>query len=142
MRMEAPVTARTALLQALRDGAGYGRELIERVRRISGGKIHLSEARVYPVLQSLARQGLLRSWEVAPRGRRGARSRTYYELTLRGVEASREERALLAALVGRSEGGLVQTRPDPEQMARWILEADELSVFGEELRSAGTRRRG
>jgi len=140
--MEAPVTARTALLQALRDGPGYGRELIERVRRLSAEKIHLSEARVYPVLQSLAGRGLVRSWQVAPRGRRGARSRTYYELTLRGVEASREERAVLAALVARSPCGGALIGPDPEQMARRILEADELSVFGEQLRSAGTRRRG
>lgn len=132
--MEGPVTTRTVLLQALREGPGYGRELIERVRRISGGELLLSEARVYPVLKSLARKGLVRSSRVAPKGRRGARSRTYYDLTLRGVEVSGRERAILFALVSRGASAPRPSRRTLGTMARHVLEADELSASGEELR--------
>ena len=54
--MEAPVTTRVALLQALRDGPGYGRELILRVAEASEGMVRLSPARVYAALDALADQ--------------------------------------------------------------------------------------
>jgi len=140
--MEAPVTARTALLQALREGPGYGLQLIDRAEILTGGKVRLSQARVYPVLQLLARQGLLRAWTVTPRGRRGARSRTYYELTPVGVRVSSDERAVLASLVGRRTSAPAPTPAQAKRMGRRVLEAEELSSFGEALRSAAGRARG
>lgn len=134
------VSTRTALLQALREGPAYGQELIERVRRISRGHLVLSEARVYPVLQSLARKGLLRASRVAPGGRRGGRSRTYYDLTLRGIEVSSEERAILAALVARGATAPRAATADLASMADRVLQTECLSAAGEELKAAPRKR--
>jgi PadR family transcriptional regulator, regulatory protein PadR len=89
--MEMPLTARTALLQTLVRGAGYGLELIERVRNASGGQIVLNQGSAYPALRSLERAGLVRSWESEPLPERGGRPRRYYELTAEGVRAAREQ---------------------------------------------------
>jgi DNA-binding PadR family transcriptional regulator len=115
--MEVLVTTRGALLQALRQGPGYGLELIRRVANLTDGRVRLTEARVYPVLKALTRGGLVRTSRVVPRGRRGARSRTYYDLTPRGVEVSHRD-------------------PDRLLMARRLDEAEELTAFAEDLRRA------
>lgn len=140
--MEGPVTTRGALLQVLRDGPGYGRELIRRVERMTTGRLRLSEARVYPLLKALEKAGLVRATRVAPKGRRGARSRTYYDLTIRGVELSGAERAVLSALVTRQASGHRPEKPDLATMAQRVLEAEELSESGESIRGALLRTRG
>lgn len=134
--MNGPVTTRAALLQALRDGPGYGRELIGRVARLTGGRLRLSEARVYLALKALEKAGLAKASRVAPGGRRGARARTYYDLTLRGVDASAGERAVLAALVARERRGRRPGDRELARMARRVLEAEELSELGASLRAA------
>jgi DNA-binding PadR family transcriptional regulator len=107
------ITARTAVLLALRQGPGYGRGLVRRIRSASGGRLRLAEGSVYPALRQLERSRLARSWEVVPGLRRGARSRTYYELTERGVRASAVAAAALGALLGPV------TRPyPPEDLVR------------------------
>lgn len=133
--MGTAVTTRVAVLQALRDGPGYGVELIDRVKRITQGALRLSPARVYPSLQRLEDEGLVVSRSVSPGGARGARARRYYELTPRGVLQSTRERAVLAALVQRAP---VSSLPPPERarMALRVLEAEELADVGGELRSA------
>lgn len=140
--MEGPVTTRGALLQALRDGPAYGRELIRRVERMTAGRLRLSEARVYPLLKALVQAGLATATRVAPKGRRGARSRTYYDLTVRGVELSGEERAALSALVTRQATRQEPGKPDLATMAGRILEAEELSEAGETVRGALLRAGG
>lgn len=107
------IAARTALLLALRQGPGYGRGLVRRIRSASGGRLRLAEGSVYPALRQLERSRLARSWEVVPGLRRGARSRTYYELTERGVRASAVAAAALGALLGP-----VARPTSPEDMAR------------------------
>jgi DNA-binding PadR family transcriptional regulator len=129
------ITTRVAVLQALREGPGYGRELIDRVKRITGGAVRLSPARVYPSLQRLEKEGLVVSRCVSPKGARGARSRRYYELTPSGVFQSTKEREVLAALLRRAPA------PSPSaseraRMAQRVLEAGELTDVGNELRSA------
>lgn len=136
--MELPVTTRAALLLALRDGPGYGLELIRRVLERSGGKVCLSEARVYPSLKALERQKLVRASIMAPKGRRGARSRTYYDLTVAGVEASNECQEALRALVAGRQGLAKPTPADRARMAERLIEADALATFAAEL--AGARR--
>jgi len=102
--LEALVTTRAALLLALRSGPGYGAELIERVAAMTNGRVRLRQGAVYPALRALEADGVLRSWMVAPPRPSGGRSRTYYELTLRGVAASLEQRETLTALLaGRGE---------------------------------------
>ena len=121
------MNTRAALLLVLRDGPGYGTDLIRRAGERSAGSIRLSAARVYPSLTALQRAKLVRASTVVPGGRRGARSRTYYDLTIAGVAASNRLRGILAALAaGRPPAPLdAATRA---RMARRLLEADALST--------------
>jgi DNA-binding PadR family transcriptional regulator len=108
------VTARTALLQALRGGPGYGRELARRISRSSGGRLRFAEASIYPALRRLESARLVRSWDVVPGRRRGGRARTYYELTERGAGVSEADRAALLRLVAPESPRL----QDPEECRR------------------------
>ena len=112
--MEAPLSARAALVQALVI-PGYGVELIQRVRRATRGLMRVSMGSVYPALSRLEAEGLVRSWLV--RARPGAgRPRRYFELTLPGVAARNAERRAVAALFG------VEERRLPRESARLIGE--------------------
>jgi PadR family transcriptional regulator len=131
--MESPVTTRAALLQALRDGPGYGLELIRRIESITGGRVRLADARVYPVLKAMEKAGLVAARRFAPKRRRGGRARVYYDLTVSGVEASTRDREALRALLARRAGIEVGPR-ERARMARRLLEAAELAEFGAALR--------
>jgi DNA-binding PadR family transcriptional regulator len=97
--VNALLSAKAALLQALFHGPGYGVGLVRLVREKTGGHVRLGHGNVYAALRALNRGGLVRSWTVIPRGRRGARRRLYYELTSRGIAAAEAQRRALAALV-------------------------------------------
>ena len=133
------VTVRTALLQALRRGPAYGQELIRLVRKLTGARVRLAPGSVYPALRVLGRERLVRSWPVVPGRRRGGRSRTYYELTVRGIRAAELDRGALGALASRgpeiSEGAQAARLTD-----RFRLGA-ELSEFADKLARAGRRAR-
>ena len=94
--MDTPLSARAALLQALRV-PGYGLDLIERVRRDSGGRVRLRMGSVYPALLGLERAGLVRRRPSHARHR--GRPRLYYELTMLGARAAMEERQALLSLL-------------------------------------------
>ena len=132
--MRAPITTHAALLLALRQGAGYGLELIRRVERSSAGRVHLAEARVYSALADLKRQDLVAISRVAPGGRRGARSRTYYDLTLRGVETSTIERTTLSALAAPPPSS--PTAREVRLMAERMAQAGKISELARDLRAA------
>jgi DNA-binding PadR family transcriptional regulator len=135
VRVSAPVTTKVALLQALRDGPAYGKELIRRLRAMTESGLRPSPARVYPALKVLARDGLLSRRQVSPRGARGARSRVYYELTSRGLAVSTEQRRVLASIVRR----LAPPAPDAAERARMaerLGEAEELAELGADLERA------
>lgn len=117
------ITARTALLLALRQGPGYGRELVHRISRASAGRLRFAEGTIYPALRHLEAARVVRSWGVVPGRRRGGRARTYYELTERGVRASEADRAALLRLVAPERFLL----PDPEECRR-MLERIELGA--------------
>ncbi len=94
--VEAPLSARAALLQAL-VVPGYGLELIERIRRATRGLMRVGMGSLYPTLRALEGEGLVRSRLL--RARPGAgRPRRYFELTLAGVGARNAERRAVAAL--------------------------------------------
>jgi len=136
------ISARAALLLALREGPGYGRELVGRIHRASSGRARFAEGSIYPALRKLEADRLVRSWSVVPGRRRGGRERTYYELTERGVRAVEAERESLLRLV--ADGGHAVPGPEErERMARRIELGAELSEAGLELAMRGTgRRRG
>jgi DNA-binding PadR family transcriptional regulator len=92
------VTARTAILQALRQGPGYGRLLMRRVTTATGGRASLAPGSVYPTLKALENARLVRKWTVIAGRARGGRARTYYELTVEGIREAEAEAAALAGI--------------------------------------------
>lgn len=69
---------RLALLSLLNDGPAHGYELMKRLEERSGGMYHASAGTVYPVLQQLEDEGLIRASETE--------SKKVYELTQEGRE--------------------------------------------------------
>jgi len=134
------VTARTALLQVLREGPGYGRELVLRINRTSSGRLRFAEGSIYPALRHLEAARLVRSWGVVPGRRRGGRARTYYELTERGARASEADRVALLRLAVPDRPRL----PGPDECRRMLERIElgaELSEAAASLRPRSRRGR-
>jgi DNA-binding PadR family transcriptional regulator len=134
------VTARTALLQVLREGPGYGRELVLRINRASAGRLRFAEGSIYPALRHLEAARLVRSWGVVPGRRRGGRARTYYELTERGARASEADRVALLRLAVPDRPCL----PGPDECRRMLERIElgaELSEAAASLRPRSRRGR-
>jgi DNA-binding PadR family transcriptional regulator len=134
------VTARTALLQVLREGPGYGRELVLRINRTSSGRLRFAEGSIYPALRHLEAARLVRSWGVVPGRRRGGRARTYYELTERGARASEADRVALLRLAVPDSPSL----PGPDECRRMLERIElgaELSEAAASLRPRSRRGR-
>jgi len=77
------------VLTILRSGENYGYQIIQSVRRISGGRLEWSEPMLYPLLQRMEKDGLLQSrWKITGK----KRLRKYYRLTDKGVEEQEKEK--------------------------------------------------
>jgi PadR family transcriptional regulator PadR len=89
------------VLTILRSGENYGYQIIQSVRRISGGRLEWSEPMLYPLLQRMERDGLVKSrWKVTDK----KRLRKYYRLTDKGIEEQEKEKEqwfLISRLFGR-----------------------------------------
>lgn len=133
------ITARTALLQALREGPAYGRELVRRIARVTSGRVRFAEGSIYPALRRLRADRLVRRWSVVPGRRRGGRTRRYYELTERGARTSDADRRHLVRLV---EAG-IPPRPGPEERERMRRRIELGAELSEEAGAfaLGVRRR-
>jgi DNA-binding PadR family transcriptional regulator len=95
--------------------------------------MRLGAGAVYPALQGLEAEGVVRSWTVVPGGARGARSRRYYELTVQGIRLAREESECLAGLV-EPVGGAKPSRPEElDRLLENLRAGAELSEEGMEL---------
>ena len=71
-------SSKPIILSLLLSGESYGYQILQRVRRVSGGTMQWSSAMLYPVLRRLEKEGLIRSdWRVSPENR----MRKYYRLT-------------------------------------------------------------
>ena len=71
------------VLSLLRDGDKYGYEMVEALARRSDNTFELKEGTLYPLLHTLEKEGLVRSYtKAAPSGR----ERKYYRLTNSGRE--------------------------------------------------------
>lgn len=69
------------ILSLLREGESYGYEIIQSIKKISGGSIEWSDAMLYPVLHRMERDGLIASeWKLS----RKKRPRKYYRITAEG----------------------------------------------------------
>jgi PadR family transcriptional regulator, regulatory protein PadR len=135
------ITVRTALLQALRQGPGYGRQLMRRVDTATQGRASLAPGSVYPALRALEKARLVRKWTVVAGRQRGGRARTYYELTVPGIqEADSEARALTGLLLaGRSTRGA--SAADHAAMRERIERVAGLFYFASEARASIARAR-
>jgi PadR family transcriptional regulator PadR len=137
------VTARTALLQALRQGPGYGRLLMRRVADATGRRASLAPGSVYPGLRALERAGLVRKWTVVTGGVRGGRSRTYHELTVAGVREAEAEAGALSGLLLASPSRRETPAAEQEALRARVERVEDLLDFVREARAslARTRRR-
>lgn len=71
------------ILSILSHGENYGYQIIQSVKRISGGKMDWTAGMLYPVLHRLEKEDLVRArWRLSEEGRR----RKYYALTDKGRE--------------------------------------------------------
>jgi PadR family transcriptional regulator PadR len=78
------------VLAILRDGENYGYQIIQSVRRISGGRLEWSEPMLYPLLQRMEKEGLVKSkWRITA----NKRLRKYYRLTEKGLKEQEQETA-------------------------------------------------
>lgn len=127
------ISTPVALLLALRDGPGYGLDLIRRVERLSQGHVRLTEARVYSALGELKRRRLAAATSVTPGGRPGARTRTYYDLTPRGIELSTLQLEAIRVFVARGEPQGLSAR-QRRRMASRLRRSGELAQAGRGLR--------
>lgn len=79
-------SSKPIILSLLLSGESYGYQILQRIRRVSGGSVVWSSAMLYPVLRRMEKDGLIRSeWRVSEANR----MRKYYMLT----EAGRRELA-------------------------------------------------
>jgi len=71
------------ILSILQHEINYGYQIIQSVKKISGGKLDWSDGMLYPVLHRLEKDGLISSfWQISEEGRR----RKYYKITEKGHE--------------------------------------------------------
>ena len=70
------------ILSILKEGENYGYQIIQRVKRVSRGKLEWSDGMLYPVLHRLEKDALIQAeWRLSGEGRR----RKYYRITERGL---------------------------------------------------------
>jgi len=129
--VESLVSTRTGLLQALRSGPAYGLELVARIEQATGHRIALGS--LYPTLEALTRAGLARAWKVVPGGQRGARSRTYHELTHRGYLQAEDEALRLSALLNDAKSPRPARTPSRATLSRRLARVSDLIAFAEDL---------
>lgn len=82
-------TIRPIMLSILSEGEIYGYQIIDRVQKLSGGKINWTTGTLYPFLHRLEANGLVEStWREVT----GAPRRKYYSLTEKGYRALEREK--------------------------------------------------
>jgi PadR family transcriptional regulator PadR len=88
-------SSKPIVLSLLLSGESYGYQILQRVRRVSGGSMKWSSAMLYPVLRRMEREGLIRSeWRVSDENR----MRKYYMLTDLGRKEFEVEKARWATI--------------------------------------------
>src|SRR6266852_1372835 len=93
------IETRIALLQAFTHGESYGLEIIERVKKLTNGRVQLAQGPVYPALRALEAEGLLESYDGPPLRERNGRPRRYYRITATGERAARQDAKAILGLL-------------------------------------------
>lgn len=90
-------TVQLGILALLREGRRYGFEIIDQLRKRTGGYLDLKEGTLYPALHRLEKQGLLTSeWVLSDSG---VAPRKYYSITGEGLQSLDDARAEWDAMV-------------------------------------------
>jgi len=131
--MDCPLSAQTALLQALAL-PGYGLELAERVRQQTGGQVCLRPGSIYPALRALERRGWIRGRVSARRNATGRPGRSYEQTPLGVAVATAQREALAAFFQPRPRDA--SRRLDTRAMRERIGRAARVSAFVLRLRGA------
>ena len=77
------------ILSILVSGENYGYQIIQSVKKISGGTLEWSDGMLYPVLHRLEKDNFIRSkWKMS----NGGRLRKYYTITDSGIEELAKEK--------------------------------------------------
>lgn len=77
------------ILSILLSGENYGYQIIQRVKKLSGGRLEWSDGMLYPVLHRLEKDEFIQSqWKISD----GGRLRKYYTLTEAGKEELEKEK--------------------------------------------------
>lgn len=107
--MDSPVSARCAVLQALRaQKASYAAALIEQIWEATSHRILLRDSSVYPLLKKLEAEGLVvecadtepRRGVVGSQGRYLGRPARLFSLTDQGRQEAEADAAAIRALLG------------------------------------------
>ena len=92
MKFEKELVAASSVplvLSILADGESYGYEIIQRVRKLSGGEMQWTDGMLYPVLHWMQKEKLIEAeWREAETGRK----RKYYRIRKEGRTALGAER--------------------------------------------------
>lgn len=97
------IDPKTALLQALISGDGFGLELMDRVRDATNGALKLGPGTIYPALRDLEKDGLIESYRANPLPERRGRPRIYYAITADGRRVFHEKRKSVVGFFGALE---------------------------------------
>ena len=77
------------ILSILLSGENYGYQIIQRVKKISGGTLEWSDGMLYPVLHRLEKDEFISSqWKISD----GGRMRKYYKITEQGKKELEAEK--------------------------------------------------
>lgn len=125
--MDSPVSARCAVLQALRlRGASYAAALIEQVYEATSHRILLRDGSVYPLLKKLEAEGLVeavppseaRDGVLGSQGRFLGRPVRMFSLTVHGRHVAETEARAILCLLGLSESEVQLTSVPSPMLAK------------------------
>lgn len=100
-------TLKPIILKLLEDhGRMYGYQITQEVRKLSGGKIEITEGALYPLLHKLESEKIVAVEKEA----NGKRIRKYYRLSKSGKEVSQEKVQELNDFI-KTIGKLLKSKP-------------------------------
>jgi len=91
--MLSPISAKAAFLQILSNEPGYGSDLADKIKKLTGGSIDFGVGSVYPAIRDLEKDGLI--IRTASKGRANL-----YKVTVKGKKIADDNKKAIAVLFG------------------------------------------
>lgn len=135
--VEAPLSLKAALLQALFAGPGDRLDLVARIAEHARAQARPAPKVMSQALRELESAGLVRHWGVRAGEGRATDPSVYYELTVEGVSAATALREAVAGFLGEEGGSKV--RGGVRGMDARLRRSLEISALAQSLR-LGTRK--